>query len=347
MLIRAATLFFIFIGFANAELLVEKNPNADISYFIGKGEDSKVAEKINAILHIGPLHEITSIPPEANDNDASKSSYSNEVIRNDAKVVLVKVVTEGCAASCWTNNDHYNFDAKTGEYIHVSSLFTQAGMAHVSSRLIKKWTQQIREDAKAYASGDSWADGCIENGINTCLDGLADECIGRMKTNYDKGTPYMGYDFEMGPKGVTFVGAYCTKTMSSYPASLSYQEMFSYLSEYGKSLFSKNATINQPMHPFNQIFSGTIGGKYPIKMFLFEPYPSAGYLQGYYLYTKHNKPINITGFYENNTLLIQEKDEKDQNTGATITAQPTKNGFDGYWEGNNKKLKFSVVVSYP
>ena len=331
MLIRAVILFFIFIGFANAELLVEKKPNTDISYFVGKGEDSKVAEKINAILRRGPPPGITSTPPETGDNETSNSYYSIEAIRNDAKVVSVLIRSEGCAASCSSNNDHYNFDARTGEYIHVSSLFTQAGMAQISSRLIKSWTQQIRKDAQTDAPSDSWVDECVE----------------RMKTNYGKGTPYMGYDFVLGPKGATFVGAYCTKTMSSYPASMSYQEMFSYLSEYGKNLFSKNATINQPMHPFNQIFTGTIGGKYPIKMFLFEPYPSAGYLEGYYLYTKHNKPINIVGFYENNTLIIQEKDEKDQNTGAKITAHPSKNGFDGYWEGNNKKLKFSVIVGYP
>lgn len=331
MLIRAATLFFIFIGYCNAELLVQQIPKTEISYFVGKDENSKkIAKKINSILSTFAPHELTSAPPETGGNDASKTYYSVEVIRNDSKVVSVLIHSEGCEASCASNNDHYNFDASTGQYIHVSSLFTHAGMAKISSKLIKKWTQQLREDAKGQA-----------------LDNLVDECVDSMQTNYGKGTPYMGYDFEMGPKGITFVGAYCTKIMSSYTVSMSYQEMVNYLSKYGRSVFSKNATIDQPMHPFNQIFNGSIGGKYPIKMFLFEPYPSAGYLDGYYLYAKYNKPIHIIGFYKNNILKIQEKNDKDDDTGAKIIAKPTKKGFGGYWEDNNKKLKFSVVVGYP
>lgn len=347
MLIKAVVLFIIFTGISNAQLAIKKQPDTGISYFINKDASSKVANRINAILRIGPYREITSPPPEANDADAMNSSYSNEIIRNDSKVVSVNVVTEGCAASCWVNNNHYNFDAKSGEYIHVSSLFTEAGMAQASSKLIKKWTKQLREDAKYHASGDGWVDGCIKDGINTCLNGIVDECIASIKSNYDKGTPYMGYDFIIEPKGIRFTGGYCTKFMSSYPASLSYQDMVGYMSAYGKSLFANESTINQPIHPFNQIFTGTIGDKYPIKMFLFEPYPSAGYLQGYYIYTNYNKPINIIGLYKNKTLEIIEKDESDRDTGATITAQLSKNGFDGYWEKGSKKLKFSVVVGNP
>lgn len=337
----------LFFGYANAAIEVEKLPNSELIYLTGTGEASKVANRINSILFHGAFPP-ASEPETSAINEAEPGVFiSSEVFRNDAKVIGVLIHEEGCAASCSASNNHSNFDAKTGQYIHVSSLFTAAGMAKVSLKLIESWEKQIREDAKIEASSDVWAEGCIENSVNVCLDGLVKECIGHMKTNYDKGTPYMGYDFMIDTKGMTFVGAYCTKTMSSYPAGVSYQEISEYLSEYGKSLFSENTTIEQPIHPYNQILDGAIGEKYKIKMYLFEPYPSAGYLEGWYVYTKHNKPITILGEYKDNTLTVQEMNADHQPAGPKIVAHPTKDGFVGHWEGDNKKLKFSTVVGRP
>lgn len=321
-------------------LKVEAMPNSNLIYFSGK---ENVSKRINLIL-FPPTPE-----PETTDaNDVVDGpSDSSEVIRNDAKVVVVNIHSEGCAASCSSSNTHYNFDAKTGQYIHFSSLFTPAGMSKVSLKLIKSWKKQIREDAKELVSSDIWAPGCIKDGVNGCLDGLVNECFQRMETNYDEGTPYMGNDFEISLKGLIFSRESCINNHGYYDANVSYQEISEYMSEYGKSLFSRNAITDQPMHPYNKILEGAIGDKYKIKMYLLLPYPSADYIDGWYVYTKHNKPITIFGKYKDNTLTIQETDAVHNPVGPKIVAHPTKDGFIGYWEGNGKRLKFSTFVGQP
>ena len=357
MIIRVICVFFMLIELADAALLVEDYPPVPatkitgvksktsmpfLPFFSGTNDiEKKAAAKINEILFLTklsrpPLKASDSMKPlydnissiEEVDDVSSSGDYSYEVLRNDEKVISVNLHEESCAASCGTNNYHYNFDARTGRYIHVSSLFTRSGLQKVSSILIKEWAADIRNDA----AGDELSEEMVK------------ECISNMRTNYNQNTPYTGYDFVIDKGGINFVGAYCTKIVSNYPAALSYKKISNLLSAYGKSLFSNDASIEQPVQPFGQIFEGVIGEKYPIKMALIEPYPSAGYLEGYYLYKKYNKPIRISGTYTNGVLVLQETDATAKPTGPKITAFPTANGFSGYWDGNNKKLKFSVVI---
>lgn len=347
MIIRATGLFFMLIGSTEAALIVEnykptltvKNPyngNLDktssisMPLFVGKGKDKKVAARINEFIYLTQLGRQPPLKVSEPISDVwdSYDSYSYEVLRNDEKIIAVNIRMEGCRASCSTNNDHYNFDAKTGQFIHVSSLFTHNGLKQVSSKLVKEWSKTIHNDAPNYD--------LQEEQVN--------ECISNMQTNYDKKTPYLGYDFVINKNTLDFVGAYCTKMVSSYPVSLSYKEIYVYLSNYGKSLFSTKATINQPIHPYGQLFDGLIADRYNIKMILLEPYPSAGYLDGYYLYTQYNKPIKVFGEYVNGTLTIQELNEESQPTGSKMTVSPYKNGFTGYWEGNNKKFKVILKI---
>jgi hypothetical protein len=314
--------------------------NSSLIYFSGKDDVSK---RINSILFQGKF------PPEPvpEDQAVDGSSIQSEVVRNDAKVIVVKFHLEGCGASCSSSNHYYNFDARTGQFIHYSSLFTPVGLSKMSLKMIKSWKKQIREDAKDAALSDVWAQGCIEDGVNGCLIGLLKECFQRMDTNYDKGTPYMGNDFEITGNGLTFTRESCINKYNFYTAGATFQDAAEYLSKYGKSLFSNGVITDQPMHPYNQILDGTIGEKYKIKMYLFEPYFAAGYIEGWYVYTKHNKPIGIFAEYKDNTLTIQEKNEEGKFSGAKIIANPTKEGFVGYWEGDGKKLKFSTVIGQP
>src|ERR1035437_1299029 len=110
-------------------------------------------------------------------------------------------------------------------------------MGKVSLKLIKSWKKQIREDTKELVSSNMWVTGCIKDGVNGCLDGLVNECFKDMETNYDKGTPYMGNDFEISLKGLIFSRGSCINNHGYYDVNVSYQEISEYMSEYGKSLF--------------------------------------------------------------------------------------------------------------
>lgn len=308
--------------------------NITMPLFLEDKNHPGVASKINHVLFTTVLG---IRPPTA--SDAKETAvmvvedddfYSYEVIRNDDSVVAIEIHSEGCRASCSASNTYYNFDAKSGRQIHFSALFNNENWKKISARLVAQWTKQIRN-----------------NLLEADEKSLARECIENMKTNYGKGTPYSGFDYLIGKKGITFRRGSCWKYDGSYSTHLPIASLQDLLTPYGNGIYQLAPYTYQPTHPYGQVFDGEIGGKYKIKMTLVEPYPSAGYLHGSYHYEKYKTPIRLVAFIKRDALEISERDDADRETGNKIFAKATANGYTGHWEGKDKKLSFAIRFGTP
>lgn len=308
--------------------------NITMPLFLEDKNNPGVASKINHILFTNTLGIRPPTTPDAKEADVmvveDDDFYSYVVARNDDSVVAVEIHSEGCRASCGASNAYYNFDAKSGRQIHISSLFSKESSKKISSRLVAEWTKQIRNDL-----------------LEADEESLVRECIEHMKTNYGKGTPYVGFDYLIGKEGITFRRGSCWKHDGPYSTDLLIASLQDLLTPYGKGIYQLAPYTNQPTHPYGQVFDGEIGGKYKIKMTLVESYPSASYLEGSYFYEKYKTPIRLVAFIKGHTLEISERDDMDRETGNKIFAKATADGYKGHWEGKDKKLSFAIRFGVP
>lgn len=308
--------------------------NITMPLFLEDKNHPGVASKINHFLFLNGLGIRPPTASDAKETDVmvveDDDFYSYEVVRNDDSVVAIEIHSEGCRASCSTSNTYYNFDAKSGRQIHLSALFNNESSKKISSRLVAQWTKQIRN-----------------NLLEADEKSLARECVENMKTNYGKGTPYNSFGYLIGKEGITFRRGSCWKYDGPYSTHLPITSLQDLLTPYGKGIYQIAPYTYQPTHPYGQVFDGEIGGKYKIKMTLAEPYPGAGYLHGSYYYEKYKTPIRLVAFIKGDALEISERDDADRETGNKIFAKATANGYTGHWEGNDKKLSFTIRFGAP
>ncbi len=307
-----------------------KISNIEFPVFLASGKNGKIADKINKLLFWTELGMSPPSAPELSGGESplvryDEDQFSYDIVRNDAKVVSVIIYSHGCRASCGGNSRAYNFDAETGRHIHASTLFTERGLQEISRRLASKWAKEIEQE---YDGGD------------------IQQCIDQMKTNYDKGTPYLGYDYRVETRGITFTRGGCWKMDGPYSANFNSREMASWLNAYGKYLYSMGPAAAQPLNPYGQFLQGNIGGKYPIRMMLVEPYPSIGYLSGFYFYEKYKEPIALFASYKDGHLEIIEYEDGNQ-TQKKIDAERRQDRFEGYWTDGQKKLSFTATIGEP
>jgi len=112
------------------------------------------------------------------------------------------------------------------------------------------------------------------------------------------------------------------------------QELTASMNNFGKALIADHPT--PPLLAPVGIFRGTLGGKYPITVFI-QTINDDGSLTGFYWYDKQQKPLTLGGTYHNALMSLQADKE-------TFTLTYTNNTLNGAWQqGKNTPLEVKLT----
>ncbi len=271
----------------------------------------KVAEKINTFLQLTYLENIpdTSIenPFEIVEESYRTNFESWDRYKTIEKIMTIEISGNGTGAYTSYFTKHHNFDLSTGNVILLEGFFTTEGLNKIDSIVrceIKSTINFFLETAKPASESvdDIEAHEMQISEYQYCYESI------------DSGDLKEYYDFYFSNDSIFFVKGRCfphvirgLDDLGAFISSFNFEEIKSYLSDYGKSLLAGGTPLLSVQTPNKKIFKGFINGKYPISMLIEEIYSDKS-LRVFYWYDKERKPIRLDGRFVNNHFSLLEND---------------------------------------
>jgi hypothetical protein len=315
------------------ELRVKENK---LPYF--KSQTSPhVAENINTFVYFDLLNNedatqkipknreetLKSITKATKEGHLTLNSYH---VTQTAQRLDIHLGAEGCGAYCESFEKNYHFLTATGQSFTAGDMFDPKGKQKVESMIRTRISTKIKNFlAKITKAKDETAleqkemyQGCLANAA------------------------YWGMNnFSLDAKGITFTNERCSNhaaqaidNLGEFTERFTLQELTASMNNFGKALIADHPT--PPLLEPVGIFRGTLGGKYPITVFI-QTINDDGSLTGFYWYDKQQKPLTLGGTYHNALMSLQADKE-------TFTLTYTNNTLNGAWQqGKNTPLEVKLT----
>ena len=282
------------------------------------------------------------------------------VSRNDGRVLTIVFDIEGCGAHCENYNVIYSFDARNGQLITVSNLFTPDGLRELALRMGKEQVSRYRQQlvrlnqelkvAKTKDNADDLAD--INDRIEfttNCLSEETGEADMPAATSASLLQSAQHYRYELADRGIKVTVGRCSNhamraldDVNEVTLALPYAGLAPHLSEYGKAVLLNEGQAHASESIYGQLLRGTLAGKTAITMLLEKDADNA--VSGTYFYDKFRAPIPLKGTLNGPTLELKEQVEGKPETEATFHLTKTGDGLKGLWISKAGKKQFDVRV---
>lgn len=307
-------------------------------------DDAKVADRINQFLFIDTFEALP--PARASDGlrgiDAQNwqrvQALSYAVLRNDARVLSLRIEGEGCGAYCENFSTGHAFDAATGRHLSPGDLFTAEGLADIARKVQANNAARLRKEIAALNGKSRSKDEDREDKAalyTDCLESRQDpayrqiERMGRM---------------EIDAKGVLFTQGRCSNhamraldDLDVFSTRFTPAQLEPWLTAYGRALLGGEGTAPGAVtasvapSPFDQVLHGTIDARLPVTLRL-EPLRGDGSVAATYFYDRYRQPIPVFGKYHDGVLLLEESSD------IRLRLVPEGAGLRGEWISGQKTL---------
>ncbi|MGJ7567655.1 hypothetical protein ACSFBM_27635 [Variovorax sp. GB1R11] len=303
-----------------------------------RADDAKAADRINQFLFIETFEAMA--PARAADGlrgvEAQQwktlPNLGYEVLRNDARLLSLRIEGESCGAYCESFAVGHAFDAATGRHLAPADLFTAAGLAEMARKVQADNVARLRKEiaalgGKARAKEEDREDKAA----------LYTECLqSRQDPSWLKMDPLRS--MEIDAKGVLFTQGRCSNhalraldDLGDFSSRFTPAQLAPWLTAYGRALLLGEGTASAPASAFDQVLRGSIDARLPVTLRL-QPLASDGSVGGTYFYDRYRKPISVFGTYRDGVLALEESKD------TRLRLVPEGTGLRGEWISGQKTL---------
>lgn len=257
------------------------------------------------------------------------SEQDFEVVRNDARILVVKVSGESCGAYCETFGRSASFDMRTGRLLTLDDLVTAKGQKRLASMMKAERKRRYVAEAKSNKAA-------LEATPATDKE-TRDDLESRQALNEGCAQAAETYDvrYSIGKTDVLVMTAgrcsnHAMRALDDVgDVTLEIPAAKLDLTPYGKSILAGGPDAPAPATPFGHVLHGTVG-KAQVTMLL-EKLGGDGSINGQYFYDKHRKSIDLVGSIDGSEVTLDEDGGK-----HVLTVR--QGGLSGTWSGNGKEL---------
>ncbi len=325
--------------------------------------DAKVAARINHAVFLDTIDMAAPLKLSDGVRDRKKteglepiSDINYQVLRNDARLLVLAVEYEGCGAYCEHREINFNFDAATGRSLLYSDLITAAGREKLDRQLEARRVARVNAEIARLRAGIQAAQKKLppkakENRLEPedaeAVIEMYQGCIKLMTDPENaKYRTIDGDSFRIGKDAITFYWGRCSNhamraldEIGDFADMLTIKELSPQLTAYGRALLLGEGSAISAGGPFDQILTGKVGSA-PITLKLGKRNPD-GSIGGSYFYDKYRTPITFFGRITGDVLEVEET-TGDNKVAPVIRATISGGGLKGTWTGNGKQLAFDV-----
>jgi len=301
-------------------------------------DDANVADRINQFLFIDTFEAMA--PARAAEGlrgvDAKNwerlPNLGYAVLRNDSRMLSLRVEGEGCGAYCESFSVGHAFDATTGRHLSPGDLFTAEGLADIARKIQANNAARLRKEIAALGSKARSKEEAREDKI-----ALYNECLtSRQDPVYQKIEGMRG--MEIDAKGVLFTQGRCSNhamraldDLDVFSTRFTPTQLGPWLTAYGRALLLGEGAAPAPASPFDQVLHGNIDARLPVTLRL-EALRSDGSVAATYFYDRYRKAISVFGKYQDGVLLLEESSD------TRLRLRPDGAGLRGEWISGQKTL---------
>ena len=289
-----------------------------------QSDDARVAARINHWLFL----EIFEMPAPARATgglrEVNDQAWQNmpdlgyTVLRNDARVLSLRIDGEGCGAYCESFTYPHAFDAATGRHLEADDLFTPQGLQALTGKIDANNTATLRKEIAALQRAKTKATPRAKGGLTAedqdAVIGLYEDCLSRWDAAHRTTGSVGRMAIEAG--AVRFSQDRCSNhasraldSVGEFSTRMPVAQLKPWLTGYGRMLLLGEGTAAAPTSPFGQVLRGTIDGRLPVTMRL--PSLSAdGPVHATYFYDRYREPISVSGDYRDGVLTLEESESK-------------------------------------
>jgi len=305
--------------------------------------DARTAERINQFLFIDTFEAMAPARASEGLRGVGAQTWQNlpslgyVVLRNDARVLSLRIEGEGCGAYCESFSTSHAFDAATGRHLEPDDLFTASGLAEISRQIRANNIARLRKEIAALGGKARSADEDREDKAalyTACLEERQDPAYQQIERTGS---------MEIDAKGVVFEQGRCSNhamraldDLDAFSTRFTAERLGPWLTGYGRALLLGEGTAPEPASAFGQVLRGTIGARLPITLRL-QPLNSDGSVGGTYFYDRYRKPISVSGKYADGVLELGESDA------ARLRLVPEGAALRGDWRDGQKTLPLAVA----
>jgi len=319
---------------------------ADQKFPFVQSEDTRVATRINHWLFL----ETFEIPAPARAADGLRGmdpqTWQNmpelgyTVLRNDARLLSLRIEGEGCGAYCESFAYAHAFDAATGRHLEAADLFTPQGLQAIVGKIGANNAARLRKEVASLQKASKTPrpkDGPSADDLEAVI-GLYEDCLSsRGNAEYRRIEGVGRMEIEAG--SVLFAQYRCSNhamraldDIGDFSTRIPASQLGPWLTGYGRTLLLGEGNAPAPTSPFGQVLRGTIDGKLPVTLRL-PPFGNGQQVNAVYFYDRYRTPIPVSGQYKDGVLTLDEPDAKAQlrlkSEGLTLR---------GEWIGGQKTL---------
>jgi hypothetical protein len=268
---------------------ISKNYGEYAFPLIHSSQRPAIAEKMNSTIQKDLDSESDPNDPFANVSGAD--DYTFETAGVNERMLCLVITSSRSGAGFHVSRNTYNFDSQTGELIDLNKLFGSNGQAKLRKTLCKHWKEAVKANQNTQPVDQYKA--CLADAKTTTEIDVNRMLIRGESIKFWAGSCLDGSNYE--------------SDRTAGPYELSFGQLLPMLTPYGYSLFSEKT----PAAPFNTLLRGTIDGKYPISITLFQgkegdPSDTIG---GTIVYDRVGQPLNVGGKMEGQSIILHELDE--------------------------------------
>jgi len=324
----------------------QADKTADQKFPFVQSEDARVATRINQWLFLesfeipAPVRAADGLRAVSGQQWQNMPELGYTVLRNDARLLSLRIEGEGCGAYCEPFTYAHAFDAATGRHLEVQDLFTPQGLQALIGKIdannaatLRKEIASLQKAKKAPRSRD----GRSADDYGASID-LYEDCLSRRDVEYRKIEGAGRMEIETGAvlfaqgrcsnhamRALDDIGGFSTR----FPAS----QLKPWLTGYGRMLLLGEGNAPAPTSPFGQVLRGTIDGRLPITLRLPQTRGGDGQVNAVYFYDRYRTPISVSGQYRNGVLELEESESK-----ARLRLKPEGTTLRGDWHSDQKTL---------
>jgi hypothetical protein len=324
-----------------------------------RSDNATVAAQINDDLFIDQLGMLAPKNPGksiAAWNTIEHNIEEITVAGESGPVLSVNFQIEGCGAYCETYHEIRNYDTSTGRRVNDDDILTPAGKRDLARRMtterLSRFKKQLAEIAAiTKAANRRPLSKEVLGDLNERRE-LNLECAGREQgTLADQAalaTALSYYTQEHANQALVLTSGRCSNhamraldDVGDVSITVPYARLRPHLTAYGKSLLLGEGAA-KASSIYGQLLRGRLNGNIAITMKLRNE--SGDAIDGFYLYDKVGKPIQLAGKREGNELTLTEKLVEDKTAGAALKLVVTGSQVTGQWTG---KKQFPIQLTVP
>ena len=300
------------------------------------------SEKVNALLQWKCLHKL--IGPAGTDVFAKVDEWHTfsgyDVLRNDDRALSVRITWEGCGAYCENYDEYYSFSS-SGNLIEGNDLFLASGLGKLRSgvsetrnTLLKDQIGTIKKEIAESSSGGDEDRAMQLEMYEWCLQSRDASYVNENRF-YLKGASLWLVEDRCSNHAMQALD-----DLDQFHLEVTADEFGDVLSAFGKYILGVSAKPAVETSRL-KVYSGTIGGKYPIQFLSFSEQGVESYV---YCYKKYGIMIELARKETNDpaALVLLESDPNGNPNGTFKLARSAKGMTGKYITAAGKELNVEL-----